>query len=119
MKRNKTIYLIFTGLFSALMLFSAGMYFFNHPEVIKAFEALNYPTYLIYPLAIAKVLGLIAIWSKKSKTLEQWAYAGFFFNLLLASFAHISVGDGEFAGAVLGLVFLSVSYISSKKLIAA
>jgi len=54
MKSHKDIYWASTGLFTILMLFSAGMYIFNHGEIIKAFEVLGYPTYIIYPLATAK-----------------------------------------------------------------
>ncbi len=35
------------------------------------------------------ILGLIAIWSNKSATLKEWAYAGFFFNFVLAFLAEV------------------------------
>ena len=112
----KTIYLITTGLLSLLMLFSAGMYFFNHQMVVDTFERLGYPTYIIYPLAIAKILGLIAIWSRKSTTLREWAYAGFFFDFLLAFTAHLYVKDGEHFAALMAMIFLLVSYYSGWKM---
>lgn len=108
-------YLISTGLLSLLMLFSAGMYFFNHDMVRDTFTHLGYPTYIIYPLAIAKILGLVAIWTKKSNWLKEWAYAGFFFDFVLALSAHISVADGEYAPAALAIVLLIVSYFTEKK----
>lgn len=110
-KRNKIIYLIATGLLTANMLLSVGMYLFNHGMVVEMFESLSYPPYLIYPLALAKILGLVAIWSDKSKALKEWAYAGFAFDFILAAMAHIKVGDGEFYAAVAALVFVTVSYI--------
>lgn len=116
MKSQKYIYWISTGLLTALMLFSAGMYIFNYAEIVKAFEALNYPTYIIYPLATAKILGLVAIWTKLSKTLAEWAYAGFFFDTLLAASAHYMVGDGNMGGALVGMVLVLVSYIYYKKI---
>lgn len=58
------------------------------------FKSLGYPTYLIYPLAIAKCLGVIAIISKKSRLLKEWAYAGFFFDVILAASAHFYANDG-------------------------
>jgi hypothetical protein len=97
------------------MCFSAGMYFFNNSMVVEAFTNLGYPTYIIYPLATAKILGLIAIWTRKSSFLIEFAYSGFFFNLTLAFFAHIMVGDGEFPGALLGMVLLVCSYFTQKK----
>lgn len=114
-KRNKMIYLIATGLFTANMLFSAGMYFFKHEMVVGMFESLSYPAHIIYPLAIAKILGLIAIWSNQSKTLKEWAYAGFVFELILAILAHINAGDGGYAGAVVALLLASVSYFFYRK----
>jgi len=115
-KRNLWIYRISTGLFSLLMLFSASMYFLNYEEISGTFLQLGFPTFVIYPLAIAKILGLVAIWSNKSLMLKEWAYAGYVFNLLLAFGAHVSIGDGSFGGAVMGLVILTVSYIYNHKL---
>jgi len=116
-KKNKIIYWVATGLLSALMLMSAGMYLFNNSMVNEVFTKLGYPTYLIYPLAIAKILGLIAIWTKKSNTLKEWAYAGFFFDFLLALSAHINVSDGEYAPAIIAIVLLLLSYWFDKRLI--
>ena len=116
MKRDKIIYFIATGLLTALMLFSIFMYFFNHDEVATMFSTFGYPTYIIYPYAIAKLLGLIAIWFIGNKILKEWAYAGFFFAFILAFFAHLMIGDGEQMGAAIALVLLTISYIYSKKL---
>lgn len=116
MKRDKIIYFLATGLLTLFMLFSAGMYFFNHEEVAGLFTSFGYPTYIIYPYAIAKLLGLIAIWFVGNKLLKEWAYAGFFFAFVFAFFAHVMTGDGEQMGAVMAMIFLIVSYIYSKKL---
>ena len=115
MKRNKIIYLIATGLLSVLLLMSVGMYLFNNTEVSVMFTSFGFPTYVIYPLAAAKVLGLFAIWNPKFNVLKEWAYAGFFFNFILAFFAHHMIGDGEQMGALIAMVLLIVSYIFSKK----
>ena len=98
------------------MLMSTGMYFFNHAEVSKVFTTLGYPTYIIYPLAIAKLLGLVAIWTNKSKWLKEWAYAGFFFDFILAFFAHYMISDGEQFPSLVALLLLVTSYYSWKKL---
>ena len=63
-----------------MMLFASFNYIFKHGLVAEVFVKLGYPTYIIYPLAVAKVLDVIAILTKKSGTLKEWAYAGFFFN---------------------------------------
>jgi len=115
MKTNKIIYWVSTGLLTAMMLMSAGMYVFNNEAISEVFAGLGYPAYIIYPLAIAKVLGLLAIWLDKSKSLKEWAYAGFFFDFVLAFFAHWMINDGEFGGALVALVLLFVSYFFWKK----
>ena len=112
----KVAYVVSTGLLTLMMLGSAGMYIFNNAEVVQAFTNLGFPTWIIYPLATAKLLGLVAIWSRKSKTLLNLAYAGFFYNFILASSAHIAVADGEFFGALMALVLLGVSFFSQRSL---
>ncbi len=113
--KDKVIYWISTGLLSFMMIMSATMYFVKNDMVSEIFVNLGYPIYIIYPLASAKILGIIAILSKKSSFLKELAYAGFFFNLLFAIFAHLMVGDGEFAPALFGIFFLIVSRIYDQK----
>ena len=115
MKHFKIVFYISTGLLSLIMLGSAGMYIFNTPEVVEIFTRLGYPAYLIYPLAVAKILGLIAIWSNYSRILKEWAYAGFFFDFLLALSGHLKVGDGDFGLAAVAMALLAISYFSDKK----
>ena len=55
MNTTKIIFYISTGLLTALMLMSAGMYFFNNAEVAKTFSDLGYPTYIIYPLVLCQL----------------------------------------------------------------
>lgn len=114
--KNLLFYRISTGLMTLLFGFSAVMYFVQHEMVAETFSTLGFPTFIIYPLAIAKLLGITAIWTNKSAILKQWAYAGFTFNTLLAAGAHIAVNDGGFAPAIAGLVFVGISYFFNSKL---
>ncbi|GAA4276031.1 DoxX family protein [Aquimarina mytili] len=111
----KIIYWIATGLLTLLMLFSAGMYLTKHEEILQTFASFNYPGYIVYPLAILKLSGITVILLNKWKKLKEWAYAGFFFNFVLAFFAHQQAGDGEWAGALVALVLLLTSYFVGKK----
>lgn len=116
MKTTKIIYYISTGLLSLLMLFSVSQYFLNHEEVAGMFTNFGYPTYIIYPYGVAKLLGLVALWFFSGKVIKEWSYAGFFFAFILAFFAHVMIGDGEEMGAVVAMVLLVTSYITNKKM---
>lgn len=116
MKANRIIYYVSTGLFTLIMLFSVSMYLTKTEMIKEAFTGFGYPAYLVYPLAIAKILGLVALWGIKSKTIKEWAYAGFFFNIVLAFFAHVMIHDGEQLFSLLCFIFLTTSYLMFKKL---
>ncbi|WP_027419790.1 DoxX family protein [Crocinitomix catalasitica] len=116
MKRDKIIYYIATGVLSAIILFSASMYIFNHDAITVAFTTLGYPTYLIYPYAAAKIVGIIVLWNTKYMILKEWAYSAFFFAIILAFFAHIMIGDGGQSGAILAFIALTVSYIFKRRI---
>ena len=113
-KTNNIVFYAATGLLTLMTTASAGMYIFNHAEISKVFLYLGYPTHIIYPLAAAKIAGLIVIWTQKG-ALKEWAYAGFFFDFVLAVMAHLNIGDGEFAPAGAAVVLLTVSYFTGKK----
>ena len=117
MSTTKIFYYLSTGLLSLLMLFSAFNYFFNYEAIEGFFRIFGYPTYLIYPLGIAKVLGLIAIWPRLSPLLKEWAYAGFFFDVLLAFAAHYTT-DGAIVPSLVGLVLVLVSRFTEARVFA-
>ena len=115
MDAMKIIFWVVTGLLSLMMLGSAGMYIFNYGSTAAIFQSLGYPTYIIYPLAIAKILGVIAIVTNYSKPLKEWAYAGFFYDFLLAASAHYFSGIPSPLIPIIALALLIVSYILDKK----
>ncbi len=71
-KTKKIIYWVSTGLLSVMMLMAAGTYFVSHEMVSDTFAGLGFPTYIVYPLAILKVLAIVAIWTRKSELLKEW-----------------------------------------------
>lgn len=115
-KNTRVVYLISTLFLSVITCYAIVTYIFNYDYYHEAFITFGYPTYLIYPLAIIKTLGLIAIWSKKSELLCSLAYAGFFYNALLGFTAHLSVGDNQQWSALFALIFAIISYFSLKRL---
>jgi hypothetical protein len=114
-KTRKITFRITTGLLTVIILMFVGNSIFNREMFTSRFASLGYPTYLIYPLVGAKLLGLLAIWSNKSTTLKEWAYAGFFFNFVLAFFAEINAMDGEYISSPLAVMLLLTSYSSRGK----
>ena len=93
---NKTtinvIYWISTGLILAMMLFSAASSFMNNPDGAKMLSAIGYRPYVLHLLAIAKILGIIAILTPGFPRLTEWAYAGFTFDLIGASVSFYASG---------------------------
>lgn len=112
MSTSKIIYYVSTVALTLLMCFSAYNYFFEYDKVAGFFKTLGYPTHIIYPLAIAKIIGLIIIWRRKPGFLKEWAYAGFFFDTLLAFVAHYMAEDGGGMFAIVGMVLVISSRIS-------
>lgn len=104
-----------TGIISLLLLMSAGMYIVTHDDVEIVFGDLGFPVWLIYPMAIAKIAGVVLLLSKFSESLTEWAYAGIFFNLLLAVGAHAAIHDGQFFPALVGIILLMISYFTWKR----
>lgn len=116
MKINKVLYWTSTVLLCLLMAYSASMYFTNTEMVKGFFENLNYPTYIVIPLAILKVLGVAMILWRKSSWLTEWAYAGFFFDLILATAAHHYGGHDIVGLSLYGLLLIFPSYFLGKQI---
>jgi len=96
------------------MLYSASMYFTKTEMVKSFFDSFNYPTYIVIPLAILKILGVVMILWRKSSWLTEWAYAGFFFDLILATTAHTYAGHG-IGLSVYAIPLLLISYFLGKE----
>lgn len=109
MNRNKIIYWVATAIMCFIFIGSAGMYIMNFDMIYDHFPVLGFPSWLVAPLAGVKILGLIAVLSNKSKVLTEWAYAGFFFDAILAFAAHHMVGDGEGTIAIVAIIATLVS----------
>lgn len=103
-----------TVLFALMMIQGVVGYATNTSEVTEMLVGMGWPGYLVYVLGTVKVLGLIALFLPMQTVLKEWAYAGFFYLLGLGLLNHIMLGDGMYPGALIGLVLLSVSYISMK-----
>lgn len=92
MRNKQILYWVCTAALCGIFLYSAFMYFTKTEMVKGFFESFSYPTYIVIPLAIAKILGVAIVLWRPNKGLTEWAYAGFFFDLILASLAHYHGG---------------------------
>ncbi|MEM6736154.1 MAG: DoxX family protein [Bacteroidota bacterium] len=118
MKLQKILYWVTTLLLCLMMVMSTFFYLTNTEEVGKNFELLGYPAALVIPLAIAKLLAVIAILSNRSKLLKRLAYYGLGINFILALTAHLMAGDGQFGGAAIAIILLVGSYFYNQKVFA-
>lgn len=114
MKRVKIFYWIFTGLLMAYMLFSGISGLFN-PEQSNALISghLGYPPYFTPVISWVKLFGVVAILVPGFSRLKEWAYAGFTFDLGMAIYSFIAVGDlnAGLSFIFFGLILVFGSYI--------
>lgn len=115
MKRDKIIYWIATGLVSAGMLLSSGMYLTKNPELMGGFTALGIPLYFVLLLGVAKLLGAIVLLAPVWSDLKEWAYAGFSFMFIGAAWVHIATST-PWITPLIFLAILSVSYLFRKRM---
>jgi uncharacterized membrane protein YphA (DoxX/SURF4 family) len=118
MKKINIIYWIATGLLLALMLFSGITNALNTPESAQyVTKHLGYPPYFTQYIGIAKILGVIAILIPGYPRIKEWAYAGFTFDLISATYSFIAIGDPvkDWAPMFIFFIILSVSYIYHHK----
>ena len=120
-KTINIIYWISTGLILAMMLFSAVSSFMDNPDGAKMLAAIGYKPYVMHLLAVAKVLGIIAILTPGFPRLKEWAYAGYFFDLAGATYCFIASGFPVSAWAPM-FIFIAIllgSYFTYHKKLSA
>lgn len=112
----KIAYWIVTVIFCLMMLASAAIETFMFGESVKFLDSLGFPPFIAYVLPVTKFLGALAILTRRSPTLTEWAYAGFFFDFVLAALAHHFSGVPTALGAIIMLVLLMTSYFLGKRI---
>lgn len=100
-------YWLATGVFGAIFAFSGVWTLVDPAGASIATEALDYPGWIVVPQGIAKLLGLAAILSRRSRLLTGLAFAGFFYDVLLALVSHVVHAD--WPGAALATVGLTAT----------
>ncbi|WP_299126641.1 DoxX family protein [uncultured Winogradskyella sp.] len=114
MRIKQIVYWLTTAILCGIFFYSAWMYCTKTEMVKDLFKNFNYPTYIVIPLALLKTIGIIVVLWRPNKWLTEWTYAGFFFDLVLATAAHYFAGHGIFGFSLYGLLALFPSYFLGK-----
>jgi len=117
---KKNIYYATTLFIAVLIGLYGGIVDILHtPAVIYVTETLKYPLYFFTMLGVFKILGAIALLlPRKFKTIREWAYAGFTFDFIAASYSHWAVDDSvdKIILPLVMLAILAVSYFLKDRL---
>lgn len=117
MKKINVIYWISTVLLCLVMGGGAIPSVLNQPQSVAMLNQLHYPVYFGLLIGIAKILGSIAILVPGFPKLKEWAYAGFTFDLIGATWSAIAIGTPltQVAPMLIFFALLAVSYIYHHK----
>lgn len=107
----KTIYWISTLLITLWMGLNAFFYV-TSPEAKVLCTHFGFPDYFRIELAIAKVIGILVLLFAKGRV-REWAYAGFTITIVSGVVAHVCSGDQFPISALLAIIILGVSYMTS------
>lgn len=114
MTAHRIIYWVSTALLSALFLYSAFLFLTDTQVIQGHYQDYQYPSYLVVPMAIAKIFAIGFILYRKPKWVMEWAYAGLFYDLVLACFAHYRLADPGITLPLAGILLLLLSYFFGK-----
>ena len=110
---TKTLYWVFTVLFSVLMIFSAVGGLQPNQDAIKLIhDQLGYPVYFIPFISFAKLVGALVILIPSFKRIKEWAYSGLFFDLAAAIYSGIA-SSGKFDPMILFMLIWIIPGILS------
>jgi len=108
-------YWIATGLFTLLFVGSLVLTLTDLETSYKSYIHLGFPAWSVFFNASGKILGLAAIYWNRSRTLKDFAFAGFLFDLLLALCAHIAQREADVLLAAFGLVLWGFAFYMNRK----
>lgn len=104
-----------TGLFCLMFVYSAVWSLVDLQGTQVQTRDLGFPDYFVIPQSIAKLLGIAAILSRRSRTLTNLAFAGFLYDLLLALGAHIANRETWGFVAAFGLVLWGAAFWADRR----
>jgi uncharacterized membrane protein len=121
MKTTNILYWIFTIIFAAFMAMGAFYDIISHPIAIQGMHnELGYPLYFIPFIGVLKMLGAIVILLPGFHRIKEWAYAGFAFDLIGATYSVYSIGKPDWMYMLVMIAFMFFVYflyVKRKKLL--
>ncbi|QHJ07854.1 DoxX family protein [Hymenobacter busanensis] len=116
-QRTTALYWTLTLIFAAFMLLAGIAEFLQNQEGQEIMRHLGYPLHVMRVIGLGKILGALAMLQTRFRTLKEWAYAGFTFNLLGACAARYAAHDGIvlIVSPLLFLAFMAFTYALWKK----
>jgi hypothetical protein len=112
MKTTNVLFWIVTILFCGFMLFSGYTEITLEPKGTELMKQLGYPNYFTVFLGWAKILGVIVLLIPADlPRLKEWAYAGFFFDLVGATYSQVAT-NGFLPSELFMLVFFLFFFLS-------
>lgn len=113
-KIARVAYWLLTGFIAVTMIFAGGAYLTGHGPTVAGFARVEFPMYAMQILGVFKIAGGLALLFAPWRTLKEWAYAGYVFNLIGAIAAH-AFTDQAYGPAAMVLVMTLISYGQWKK----
>ncbi len=121
MKTTNILYWIFTIIFAVFMAMGAFYDIISHPIAIQGMHnELGYPLYFIPFIGVLKMLGAIVILLPGFHRIKEWAYAGFAFDLIGATYSVYSIGKPDWMYMLVMIAFMFFVYflyVKRKKLL--
>lgn len=115
--KHKLLYWVPTGLLAALFTMSGVFNVTRQPNVMESLAHVGFPAWMATLLGVYKLLAAAAlIFGARWPRLQEWAFAGLFFDLSGAIVAHVMVSDGVAGSAPAGilLVLTGVTYAAQR-----
>lgn len=118
MKRKQIIFKVLVGLLVVLFGFGGVSNLLLLPDMVNSLTVLGYPEYFGRILGLAQILGVIALIAPVGSRFKEWAFVGFYINLLSAISSHLVVeGFVPAVGIILvALTILTIAFVQFSKL---
>jgi hypothetical protein len=116
-RTTNIVYWVTTALVALMMLQGGISEILRTEGSVQVMRALGYPDYLNTILGIAKLLGVAALLLPVPRTLREWAYAGFTFDVggAIASFVAIGAVNVTLLIPIFSLALVLTSYWSWRR----